>query len=150
LTPVLGSVRMISSVIDSESTLAGCCLIIQRARPISVRRKRVTDELPSTSLCVVCWTGCRNTHPETTPHKADRRKSPLRRADERLPVLRGGRKTARSMPKADHRRDTPEVPAYLGLRDHDLPEMAAALEMPVCLFRLRERKCPVDCGAQAM
>src|SRR6516162_7461529 len=36
------------------------------------------------------------------------------------------------------------------VRDHDLPEMAAALEMAVGLFRLGERECPVDHGVQVV
>ena len=36
------------------------------------------------------------------------------------------------------------------VRDHDLPEMATALEMPVGLLCLGERECPVDHGAQAV
>src|SRR5437660_64967 len=37
-----------------------------------------------------------------------------------------------------------------GVRDHDLPKMAPALEMPVGRFGLGERECPVDHRAQAM
>jgi hypothetical protein len=36
------------------------------------------------------------------------------------------------------------------MHDHDLPEMPTALEMPVSLFCLSERECPVDHGVQAM
>jgi hypothetical protein len=69
---VLSGVPMVSSVFANESMLAGCCLIIPVARPISVPRRHARDEpqLP-TSLCVGSWTDCRNTHLETTPHKAD-------------------------------------------------------------------------------
>src|SRR5438445_7281239 len=35
-------------------------------------------------------------------------------------------------------------------RDHDLTEMAAALEMTIGLLCFGERKCPIDHGAQAM
>jgi hypothetical protein len=38
----------------------------------------------------------------------------------------------------------------LTVRDHDLPEMAASLEMPMGRLSLGERKCPIDHGAQPM
>src|SRR6516165_968452 len=36
------------------------------------------------------------------------------------------------------------------VRDHDLPKVAAVLEMPISLFRFGERECPVDHGAQVV
>src|SRR5437762_14312790 len=36
------------------------------------------------------------------------------------------------------------------VRDHDLPEMAAPLEMPIGRLSLGERKCPIDHGAQTV
>jgi hypothetical protein len=41
-------------------------------------------------------------------------------------------------------------PRRSAVRDHDLPEMTAALEMPVGRLGLGEGECPVDYGAQAM
>ncbi len=40
--------------------------------------------------------------------------------------------------------------ARLAVRDHDLPEMTAALEMPVGRLGLGEGERPVDHGAQVM
>ena len=54
----------------NEFMLAGCCLTIPVARLISVPRKHARDEQLPTSLCGGCWTGCRNTRLETTPHRA--------------------------------------------------------------------------------
>src|SRR5215471_21834351 len=41
------------------------------------------------------------------------------------------------------------LPQVSAVSDHDLAKVAAALEMAVGLFRLPERKCPVDHRAQA-